>query len=144
MPLRSIASKQPGSPAVSTSESGERSKQVRFMATQPTEPEIDQAHLQELIQKLAQFERAIATLEAESRAQARNNQPQDGPAGAADSAGNTSTPYMQAVKGLVAAFIQLSKVSSATGAVKRYDKNTLAHFKVATQAVKLLMPHVSK
>ncbi|KAI8320169.1 hypothetical protein GQ54DRAFT_298840 [Martensiomyces pterosporus] len=146
MSLRgSTAPKQAGPPSLSASEPGERSKQVRFLGTpQPSEPAIDRAQLQELVQKLAQFEKAISALEAASKERANQLARADGSADAEAASPADEGAYVQAIKGLATAFIQLSKSSSATDMVKHYDKNTLAHFKAATQAVKLLMPLFSK
>ncbi|KAJ2361943.1 hypothetical protein H4S01_005029 [Coemansia sp. RSA 2610] len=101
-------------------DAAERAKQVRFQPAPLGEPPVDQARLAELVQLLAQFEAATAALEA----------------AVAGGAGASA-----AARGVVTAFVQLSRLSSASGLVKHYDKAVLAQFKTTTQAVKRLMAH---
>ncbi|KAJ2414390.1 hypothetical protein H4218_005140 [Coemansia sp. IMI 209128] len=108
----------------------ERSKQVRFLAAVPSDPQVDQAHLNELAQVLSLFEKAVAALQAAAK----------GGAVAVDADKGCAGARSQAIRGLAAAFLQLSRLSSSTGLVRHYDKPTLAQFKATTQAVKVLMP----
>ncbi|KAJ1995932.1 hypothetical protein H4R26_006227, partial [Coemansia thaxteri] len=103
----------------------ERARQVRFQAAAmpPVESPVDQARLQELALLLSQFEKAIAALQAALCAGAED------PAACAP-----------AIRGLAAAFLHISRLSSSTAMVRHYDKPTLAQFKAATNAIKLLMP----
>ncbi|KAI7830054.1 hypothetical protein BX661DRAFT_170391 [Kickxella alabastrina] len=103
-----------------------RTKQVRFLARTPPSaepaPAIDQAHLADFALALSAFEKAVAAL-AEER----------GDIG----------PHTPAVRALVTAFVQLSRLASSTGMVRHFDRPALALFKTTTQAVKLLMPQKS-
>ncbi|KAJ2819719.1 hypothetical protein IWW50_005356 [Coemansia erecta] len=138
VPLRKSAlslqrsSQPPGSPQPGA-DAAERAKQVRFQPSALGEPAVDQARLGELVQLLAKFEAAIALLGAVV---------QDRGAGGGGPAGRSDT-YAQATKGLVAAFVQISRLSSTSGLVKHYDKAALAQFKTMTQGVKQLMAHPS-
>ncbi|KAJ2796073.1 hypothetical protein H4R20_005658 [Coemansia guatemalensis] len=116
---------QTGLSISSSPDSSERSKQVRFQEMPTGEPPIDQTHLDELSQLLQRFEAAIAELEFARKDRC------DG--------GNRDT-YVRAIRGLMTAFVQLSRLSSTSGLVKHYDKAALAQFKTTTQAIRLLMP----
>ncbi|KAJ2081679.1 hypothetical protein H4R24_002140 [Coemansia sp. RSA 988] len=116
---------QPGASLPSTSDSNERSKQVRFQEIPSAEPSIDQTHLDELVQFLPRFEAAIAELEFTHKDYC--------------SSGNKDV-YVRAIRGLMTAFVKLSRLSSTSGLVKHYDKAALAQFKTTTQAIRLLMP----
>ncbi|KAJ1885910.1 hypothetical protein LPJ66_009892 [Kickxella alabastrina] len=103
-----------------------RTKQVRFLARTPPgaepAPAIDQAHLADFALALSAFEKAVAAL-AEER--------------------GAIGPHTPAVRALVMAFVQLSRLASSTGMVRHFDRPALALFKTTTQAVKLLMPQKS-
>ncbi|KAJ1797537.1 hypothetical protein LPJ59_003074 [Coemansia sp. RSA 2399] len=126
---RSPTSQQPALPLSSgnNSDAGERSKQVRFVSTTSLGPQVDQGHLNELAQFLLQFEKSVSALQCALRDDAT-----------ADSS------YASEIRGLVTAFVQISKLSSNTGMVKHYDKPTLAQFKTTTQAIKQLTPLLLK
>ncbi|KAJ1739047.1 hypothetical protein LPJ68_005028 [Coemansia sp. RSA 1086] len=125
---KSALLQQKSQPAIS--ESGERAKQVRFHTSPHGEAAaVDQTRLNELIQLLAQLDTAVAAL--------REHTAQRSPDG-----GNRRT-CAQTVKGLVTAFVQISRLSSTSGLVKHYDKATLAQFKTTTQAIKHLMAQPS-
>ncbi|KAJ1871082.1 hypothetical protein LPJ71_011954, partial [Coemansia sp. S17] len=122
-------SQQLGSPLLGgNSEPSERSKQVRFLTAVPSDLSVDQAHLTELTQLLSLFEKAVAALQAIAR---RGAVAVDG---SQDSERGSTTARSQAIRGLAAAFLQLSRLSSSTGLVRHYDKPTLAQFKATTQA----------
>ncbi|KAJ2864877.1 hypothetical protein GGI22_001625, partial [Coemansia erecta] len=108
---RSPASQQPALPLSSgnNSDAGERSKQVRFVSTSTSGTQVDQGHLNELAQFLLQFKKAVAALQCALR--------DDATAGSS---------YASEIRGLVTAFVQISKLSSTTGMVKHYDRPTLA------------------
>ncbi|KAJ2767295.1 hypothetical protein IWQ57_004007 [Coemansia nantahalensis] len=108
---------RPPAAAAAPSDHTERSKQVRFQAA--AEPGVDQASLAELLQLLSRLEAAIAALAAAHR--------------------QRSGACAPAAKNLVAAFVQISRLSSASGLVRHYGRAALAHFKTTTQAVKLLL-----
>ncbi|KAJ2872385.1 hypothetical protein GGH93_004063 [Coemansia aciculifera] len=128
-------SQQLGSPLLGGNpEPPERSKQVRFLTAVPSDLPVDQAHLNELTQLLSLFEKAVAALQAAARKGAAAVDSTQGAEKGSISARS------QAIRGLAAAFLQLSRLSSSTGLVRHYDKPTLAQFKATTQAVKLLMP----
>ncbi|KAJ2643320.1 hypothetical protein GGF44_001226 [Coemansia sp. RSA 1694] len=122
--LRQPSQQLGGSPAGAGADLPERSKQVRFLTAAPSDPPVDQAHLAELAQLMSLFEKAIAALQA----------------AAMNVAHDSHMLRAQAIRGLAAAFLQLSRLSSSTGLVRHYDKLTLAQFKATTHAVKLLMP----
>ncbi|KAJ2399742.1 hypothetical protein GGI23_002469 [Coemansia sp. RSA 2559] len=126
---RSPASQQPALPLSSgnNSDAGERSKQVRFVSTSTSGTQVDQGHLNELAQFLLQFKKAVAALQCALR--------DDATAGSS---------YASEIRGLVTAFVQISKLSSTTGMVKHYDRPTLAQFKTTTQAIKQLTPLLPK
>ncbi|KAJ2487682.1 hypothetical protein IWW37_005138 [Coemansia sp. RSA 2050] len=107
----------------------ERSKQVRFLSAASSDLQVDQAHLNELTQLLSLFEKAVAALQAVAK----------GSVVAADADKGRACARSQAIRGLAATFLQLSRLSSSTGMVRHYDKPTLAQFKATTQAVKTLM-----
>ncbi|KAJ1731273.1 hypothetical protein LPJ61_002613 [Coemansia biformis] len=114
----------PGPP--DAADHAERAKQVRFQAAPaPDVPGADEASVAELLQLLARLEAAAAALAAAHR----------GGAGA-----GTCAP---AAKDLVAAFVQISRLSSASGLVRHYGRAALTHFKATTQAVKLLVPLIT-
>ncbi|KAJ2683380.1 hypothetical protein H4R19_007006, partial [Coemansia spiralis] len=99
----------------------DHAKQVRFQAA--AEPGVDQACLAELLPLLARLEAAIGALAAAHR--------------------EGSAACAPAAKSLVAVFVQISRLSSASGLVKHYGRAALAHFKTTTQAVKLLVPLIT-
>ncbi|KAJ2746443.1 hypothetical protein GGI20_001361 [Coemansia sp. BCRC 34301] len=136
LPRKSALSlRRPSPPIGGLADLPERAKQVRFLPAASSDSPIDQAHLTELVQLLSLFERAIATLQA-----ATNHSFKD----TTNRAAVVRDSYAQAIRGLAAAFLQLSRLSSATGLVRHYDKPTLAQFKATTHAVKLLMPLVPR
>ncbi|KAJ2563964.1 hypothetical protein GGH12_002248 [Coemansia sp. RSA 1822] len=108
-------------------DAAERAKQVRFQPSLPEDPQVDQARLNELAQLLAQFDAAIELLAVVVQDRQRTNR--------------SDTDSTQTAKGLVTAFVQISRLSSTSGLVKHYDKATLAQFKTTTMAVKRLMAH---
>ncbi|PIA16083.1 hypothetical protein COEREDRAFT_81526 [Coemansia reversa NRRL 1564] len=122
LPLQS----QPGVSISSMPDSSERSKQVRFQEMPSNDSSIDQVHLDELVQLLTRFETAITELDLAHRDHCSG-----------DNNGNRDA-YVQAIRGLMAAFVQLSRLSSTSGLVKHYDKAALAQFKITTQAIRLL------
>ncbi|KAJ2615965.1 hypothetical protein H4S08_001000 [Coemansia sp. RSA 1365] len=124
LPLQS----QPGLSISNVYDSSERSKQVRFQELPSSDPSIGQVHLDELVQLLSRFEIAITELDLAHRNHCSG-----------DNDSNRDA-YVQAIRGLMTAFVQLSRLSSTSGLVKHYDKAALAQFKISTQAIRLLMP----
>ncbi|KAJ2502317.1 hypothetical protein GGH96_001252 [Coemansia sp. RSA 1972] len=111
----------------SQADAAERAKQVRFQPLVEG-PQVDQTRVNELAQLLAQFDAAIASLAVVVQGSQGTDE-------------SVSSTYTQAVKGLVTAFVQISRLSSTSGLVKHYDKAALAQFKTTTMAVKQLMVH---
>ncbi|KAJ2535406.1 hypothetical protein EV175_006917, partial [Coemansia sp. RSA 1933] len=116
---------------------GERSKQVRFVSASLSGPQIDQGHLNELLQLLLQFEKSVSALQNALRDEDARDDGASGNSGAA-------VPYAGEIRGLVTTFVQISKHSSTTGMVRHYDKPTLAQFKTTTHAIKQLAPLLPK
>ncbi|KAJ2662550.1 hypothetical protein IWW48_001792 [Coemansia sp. RSA 1200] len=121
-------------------DAGDRSKQVRFLSAPPLpEAQVDQGSLNELTQLLLQFEKAVSALQNVLQ----NGDPKND--GATDSSHPAAvSSYAHEIRGVVTAFVRISKLSSSTGMVKHYDKPTLAQFKITTNAVKQLMALLPK
>ncbi|KAJ2597043.1 hypothetical protein GGH99_003993 [Coemansia sp. RSA 1285] len=135
----SVQQQQQQSGGLVSGDAGDRSKQVRFVSAPPLqEAQVDQGSLNELTQLLLQFEKAVSALQnVLLNADTKSD-------GATDGSHPAIASYAHEIRGVVTAFVRISKLSSSTGMVKHYDKPTLAQFKITTNAVKQLMALLPK